>query len=43
VDETILREGDPVVHWGGAVLAGYPPMFLARDPDGNSFLIVGRP
>jgi catechol 2,3-dioxygenase-like lactoylglutathione lyase family enzyme len=40
VDEAIMREGDPVVHWGGAVLAGVPPMFLARDPDGNSLLIV---
>lgn len=40
VDEAILREGDPVVHWSGAALAGIPPMFLLRDPDGNSFLIV---
>jgi catechol 2,3-dioxygenase-like lactoylglutathione lyase family enzyme len=40
VDERILREGEPVVHWGGAALAGVPPMFLCRDPDGNSFLIV---
>lgn len=40
VDEAIMREGDPVVHWGGAALAGVPPMFLARDPDGNSLLIV---
>jgi hypothetical protein len=42
VDEAILRMGDPVVHWGGAVLAGLPPMFLLRDPDRNSFLIVQR-
>jgi catechol 2,3-dioxygenase-like lactoylglutathione lyase family enzyme len=40
VDEAILRAGDPVVRWGGAVLAGVPPMFLLRDPDGNSFLIT---
>lgn len=40
VDAAILREGDPVVHWGGAVLGGVPPMFLVRDPDGNSLLIV---
>jgi catechol 2,3-dioxygenase-like lactoylglutathione lyase family enzyme len=40
VDEAIMREGDPAVHWGGAALAGVPPMFLARDPDGNSLLIV---
>jgi catechol 2,3-dioxygenase-like lactoylglutathione lyase family enzyme len=39
----ILREGDPPVRWGGAVLAGIPPMFLVRDPDGNSFLIVQQP
>jgi catechol 2,3-dioxygenase-like lactoylglutathione lyase family enzyme len=35
----ILRQGD-VVHWGGAPLAGNPPMFILRDPDGNSLLIV---
>jgi catechol 2,3-dioxygenase-like lactoylglutathione lyase family enzyme len=40
VDREILREGDPVVRWAGGVLAGIPPMFLVRDPDGNSFLIV---
>jgi catechol 2,3-dioxygenase-like lactoylglutathione lyase family enzyme len=40
VDEEILREGDPVVYWAGACLAGIPPMFLVRDPDGNSLLIV---
>ena len=39
-DEAILRAGDPPVHWGGAVLAGVPPMFLVRDPDGNSLLVV---
>jgi catechol 2,3-dioxygenase-like lactoylglutathione lyase family enzyme len=38
VDAAVLREGDPVVHWAGAVLAGIPPMFRFRDPDGNSFL-----
>jgi len=42
VDEAILREGDAFVQWGGAILAGFPPMFRLRDPDGNSFLIVGR-
>jgi catechol 2,3-dioxygenase-like lactoylglutathione lyase family enzyme len=39
-DAAILRQGDPVVQWGGADLAGTPAMFLFRDPDGNSFLIV---
>src|SRR5215467_10593163 len=39
VDAAILREGDPVVYWAGACLAGIPPMFLVRDPDGNSLLI----
>ena len=39
VDDAILRDGDPVVSWGGATLAGIPPMFLVRDPDGNSLLI----
>jgi catechol 2,3-dioxygenase-like lactoylglutathione lyase family enzyme len=38
--EEILREGDPPVRWAGATLAGIPPMFLARDPDGNSLLVV---
>jgi catechol 2,3-dioxygenase-like lactoylglutathione lyase family enzyme len=38
----ILREGE-VVHWGGAPLAGNPPMYLLRDPDGNSLLIVQGP
>lgn len=42
VDDAILRRGDPVVRWSGAALAGTPPMFLLRDPDGNSFLIVQR-
>jgi catechol 2,3-dioxygenase-like lactoylglutathione lyase family enzyme len=42
-DESILREGDPVVRWAGAVLAGIPPMFLFRDPDGNSLLVVQQP
>jgi catechol 2,3-dioxygenase-like lactoylglutathione lyase family enzyme len=40
VDERILREGDPAVRWAGATLAGIPPMFLVRDPDANSFLLV---
>jgi catechol 2,3-dioxygenase-like lactoylglutathione lyase family enzyme len=39
----ILREDDPVERWGGAVLGGSPPMFVLRDPDGNSFLVVQRP
>ena len=38
-----LREGDRPQQWGGAVLGGIPPMFLLRDPDGNSFLIVQGP
>lgn len=38
--DDILREGDPVVRWSGAALAGIPAMFLFRDPDGNSFLMV---
>jgi catechol 2,3-dioxygenase-like lactoylglutathione lyase family enzyme len=42
VDQEVLREGDPAVRWGGAILAGIPPMVLLRDPDGNSFLIVQR-
>jgi catechol 2,3-dioxygenase-like lactoylglutathione lyase family enzyme len=40
--EPILREGDPPVRWGEATLAGIPPMFLVRDPDGNSLLVVQR-
>jgi catechol 2,3-dioxygenase-like lactoylglutathione lyase family enzyme len=32
--------GHDVTYWGGAPLAGNPPMFLLHDPDGNSFLIV---
>lgn len=35
----IMREGD-VVYWAGAPLAGHPTMFILRDPDGNSLLIV---
>jgi catechol 2,3-dioxygenase-like lactoylglutathione lyase family enzyme len=38
--DDIFRSGDPVVRWGGATQAGMPPMFLLRDPDGNSFLVV---
>ena len=40
VDDAILREGDPP--GAGGVLAGIPPMFRVRDPDGNSFLLVAR-
>jgi catechol 2,3-dioxygenase-like lactoylglutathione lyase family enzyme len=39
----ILREGDPIVHWGGIVLGGTPPMCLVSDPDGNSLLLVQGP
>jgi hypothetical protein len=35
-----MHAGDPIAHWGGAALAGVPAMFLFRDPDGNSFLMV---
>jgi catechol 2,3-dioxygenase-like lactoylglutathione lyase family enzyme len=38
----ILPEGE-VVSWGGAPLAGNPPMYILRDPDGNSLLIVQGP
>jgi catechol 2,3-dioxygenase-like lactoylglutathione lyase family enzyme len=38
----ILPVGD-VVYWGGAPLAGNPPMFVLRDPDGNSLLLVQGP
>jgi catechol 2,3-dioxygenase-like lactoylglutathione lyase family enzyme len=41
VDGAVMRTGDPVRRWGGAVLAGHPPMFLVRDPDGNSLLVGG--
>jgi catechol 2,3-dioxygenase-like lactoylglutathione lyase family enzyme len=40
VDEAILRQGDAPITWAGGVLAGVPPMFRVRDPDGNSLLIV---
>ena len=40
VDEVIMREGNPVVYWTDAPLAGMPAMFRFRDPDGNSFLLV---
>jgi catechol 2,3-dioxygenase-like lactoylglutathione lyase family enzyme len=40
--DAIMREGDPVVRWSGAALAGVPAMFLFRDPDDNSFLMVQR-
>ena len=38
--DPIIREGDPAVEWAGATLAGTPPMFVFRDPDGNSFLLT---
>jgi catechol 2,3-dioxygenase-like lactoylglutathione lyase family enzyme len=40
VDDAVLRPGDPPVSWSGATLAGVPPMFRFRDPDGNSLLMV---
>jgi catechol 2,3-dioxygenase-like lactoylglutathione lyase family enzyme len=40
VDDSIMREGHPVVYWTDAPLAGMPAMFRFRDPDGNSFLLV---
>src|SRR3954454_14089364 len=42
VDPIITTE-DPVQHWAGLALAGIPDMFLFRDPDGNSYLIVETP
>lgn len=39
VDDAPLPE-DEVTWWSGAPLAGRPPQFRLRDPDGNSFLIV---
>jgi catechol 2,3-dioxygenase-like lactoylglutathione lyase family enzyme len=39
----ILREGDRPQRWAGALLGGIPPMFVIRDPDGNSFVVVQRP
>lgn len=36
----ILGAGDPIVRWAGVVLAGIPSMFLLRDADGNSLLVV---
>jgi catechol 2,3-dioxygenase-like lactoylglutathione lyase family enzyme len=38
--DPILRAGDPPVRWAGTVLAGIPSMFLLRDPDGNSLLLI---
>jgi catechol 2,3-dioxygenase-like lactoylglutathione lyase family enzyme len=32
-----------VTTWGGAPLAGNPPMFVFSDPDGNTFLMVHAP
>jgi catechol 2,3-dioxygenase-like lactoylglutathione lyase family enzyme len=40
--DPILREGGPVVRWAGTALAGIPAMFLLRDPDRNSLLVVQR-
>jgi catechol 2,3-dioxygenase-like lactoylglutathione lyase family enzyme len=40
VDEQPLARGE-VVWWSGAPLAGVPTQFRLRDPDGNSFLVVG--
>jgi catechol 2,3-dioxygenase-like lactoylglutathione lyase family enzyme len=40
--DAIMRAGD-VVYWGGAPLAGNPRMFVMRDPDGNSLLVVQGP
>ena len=40
VDEALLPEGE-VAWWSGAPLAGRPPQFRLRDPDGNSLLIAG--
>jgi len=42
VDSAILRQGDPPITWAGGVLAGIPPMFRVRDPDGNSLLIAAQ-
>lgn len=39
VDDEPLPEGE-VVWWSGAPLAGVPPQFRLRDPDGNSLLVV---
>jgi catechol 2,3-dioxygenase-like lactoylglutathione lyase family enzyme len=38
--DPILRQGDAPVRWAGTVLAGIPAMFLLRDPDGNSLLLI---
>jgi catechol 2,3-dioxygenase-like lactoylglutathione lyase family enzyme len=38
-DAEPLREGE-MVWWSGAPLAGRPPQFRLRDPDGNSLLVV---
>jgi catechol 2,3-dioxygenase-like lactoylglutathione lyase family enzyme len=38
-DPEPLAEGE-VVWWSGAPLAGRPPQFRLRDPDGNSLLVV---
>jgi catechol 2,3-dioxygenase-like lactoylglutathione lyase family enzyme len=39
----LMREDDDPIRWAGATLAGIPTMFLVRDPDGNSYLIVQQP
>ena len=41
IDDALLPEG-AVAWWSGAPLAGVPPQFRLRDPDGNSLLIVAR-
>jgi catechol 2,3-dioxygenase-like lactoylglutathione lyase family enzyme len=38
-DPEPLAEGS-LVWWSGAPLAGRPPQFRLRDPDGNSLLVV---
>jgi len=38
-DERLLPERE-VYWWSGAPLAGVPPQFRLRDPDGNSYLVI---
>lgn len=40
VETTPNLTPDRVLRWGGAPLAGNPPMFFFKDPDGNEFLLV---
>jgi catechol 2,3-dioxygenase-like lactoylglutathione lyase family enzyme len=42
VDDEPLPEGE-VVLFAGAPLAGLPPQFRIRDPDGNVLLVVAAP